>query len=170
MEVLNYKEFKVTDEMLASSGARFLNNIIDTVIFYLIIFFVFFLFGLLASFIATEEASDWVEKIVENSMFMFLLIMFFYFSVMEFLTGKSVGKAITRTTVVLENGEKPNYKATAKRTIIRFVPFDGLSFLGTPCRGWHDSWSNTYVVKDAVLKKQKRLHQQYLQLGESIDN
>lgn len=170
MEVLNYKEFKVTDEMLASTGSRILNNIIDTIVFYLIFIFLFFIIGLIVEIIANDQANEFVNKLVENSMFIPIFILFFYFSVMEFLTGKSVGKAITRTTVVLENGEKPNYKTIAIRTVSRFVPFEWISFLGTPSRGWHDSWSNTYVVRDTVLKEHKRLHQQFLELGESNDN
>lgn len=167
MEVLNYKEFKVTDEMLATAGTRLLNNIIDTIVFYMIVILLFFLIGLISAFIAIDEVDELVNWFVEHNMFFTLFVLFIYFSVMEFITGKSVGKAITRTTVVLENGEKPNYKTVAIRTVSRFVPFEGFSFLGTPCRGWHDSWSNTFVVKDSVLKEQRRLHRQFLELGES---
>lgn len=49
MEVLNYSEFKVTDEMLASKGKRFANYIIDRIVFYGIIIVI----GILAALIAS---------------------------------------------------------------------------------------------------------------------
>jgi hypothetical protein len=33
------------------------------------------------------------------------------------------------------------------RTLSRFIIFEGLSYLGSVSRGWHDSLSGTYVVK-----------------------
>ena len=48
MEVLNYNEFKVTDEMQASKGKRFANLLIDRILFYGI----FFLFGAVAYVLA----------------------------------------------------------------------------------------------------------------------
>ena len=64
----------------------------------------------------------------------------------EFATnGKSLGKFITGTMVVKEDGSLPTSNDFLKRNFSRIVPFDSLSFLGN--RGWHDSWSDTKVVK-----------------------
>lgn len=47
--------------------------------------------------------------------------------------------------VVKENGGLPTGNDFLKRNFSRIVPFDALSFLGS--LGWHDSWSDTRVVK-----------------------
>ena len=43
-----------------------------------------------------------------------------------------------------------------RRTLTRFVPFDTFSFLGPKCRGWHDRWSGTRVVRDLAGDKEPR--------------
>jgi len=153
MEVLNYKEFKVTDEMLASQRNRFVNLIIDRLAYYLIIMFVGVIIYVIAELLGFDKVIFWMENITKAMDYLITFsVMFVYYLTMESLIGKTVGKATTRTMVVLENGEKPSSKEIALRTVSRFVPFDIFSFLGTPSRGWHDSWSNTYVVKEAILK------------------
>ena len=59
--------------------------------------------------------------------------------------GRSLGKLITGTMVVNENGSLPTSNDFLKRNFSRIIPFDAFSFFGA--RGWHDSWSNTKVVK-----------------------
>ena len=78
------------------------------------------------------------------------LITAFFYALFMFLTemiskGRSLGKLITGTMVVKEDGSLPTSTDFLKRNFSRIVPFDGLSFLGN--RGWHDSWSDTAVVK-----------------------
>lgn len=167
MDVLNYKEFKVTDDMLASSGSRFANSLIDIFIFYILIAFLAAVFYLVLEFMVTDAIFDWINAIPSGfSTLLTYSVYFLYFMILETLVGKTIGKLITKTSVVLENGEKPTKSAVAIRTISRFVPFDAFTYLGTPSRGWHDRWSKTYVVKDEVLRDHKRLHQQYHELGQ----
>ena len=40
-----------------------------------------------------------------------------------------------------------DFSECALRSICRFIPFNGLSFLGSN-RGWHDRFSKTMVVED----------------------
>lgn len=75
---------------------------------------------------------------------LFVAICIFYYSFSEGIFGRSLGKFITGTIVVDENGQKPSFGTIFKRTLCRLIPFDALSFLGS--RGWHDSISDTYVV------------------------
>lgn len=53
---------------------------------------------------------------------------------------------ITGSVVINEYAERPDIVAVGLRTIIRLVPFEAFSFLNNN-RGWHDRWTNTYVVK-----------------------
>jgi uncharacterized RDD family membrane protein YckC len=68
-----------------------------------------------------------------------------------------VGKWITQTIVVDENGEKPNSETILVRSLCRLIPFNAISFLGISGRGWHDTISKTYVVNKKLLDEKKRL-------------
>jgi uncharacterized RDD family membrane protein YckC len=61
-----------------------------------------------------------------------------------FSKGRSLGKYITGTKVVMTDGNEPTLSDYFMRNIIRLVPFDALSFFGE--NGWHDSWSDTRVI------------------------
>ena len=50
---------------------------------------------------------------------------------------------------------KPSVGTIAKRALIRFVPFDPISFGGQKVRGWHDKWSGTYVIKAKRFERKK---------------
>lgn len=167
MEVLNHKEFKVTDEMLAGKGQRLLNYIIDLAIFYALFFLLGALLYLIAELTTNEELIYFlldlenVHPLVDRLITAVLLVVFY--TILESLSQKSIGKLITRTKVVLENGEKPPFEVFVKRSLCRIIPFDQLSFLGK--RGWHDSISKTFVVADKVFAEQKKHHKNYQQLG-----
>ena len=169
MDLLEQEYFKVTDDILASKEQRFLNFIIDSVVFYLIFYTIGILLFLLFSVIGFEKGVLWLENLENIGRGWDYLIsytgMYIYFFFMETLLSKTIGKAITRTMVVNENGEKPLLKDIAIRSLIRFVPFDAFSFLGTLGNGWHDKWSDTYVVKEDLLKDSKRLHKRFNELG-----
>lgn len=55
---------------------------------------------------------------------------------------------ITRTRVVNESGAPAKWWQLLLRTLFRFMPFDGFSFLSRQRPGWHDRWSNTRVIMD----------------------
>jgi hypothetical protein len=55
MEVLNYKDFRVTDEMLASKSKRFANYIIDRILFYLFFAVIGFIIAIIAELLGSEE-------------------------------------------------------------------------------------------------------------------
>jgi uncharacterized RDD family membrane protein YckC len=79
---------------------------------------------------------------------------------MEGLTGRTLGKLVTGTMVVDENGNKPEFSRIIGRTFCRLIPFDALSFLGEEHSGWHDTISKTKVIKRSVyldLNKESEL-------------
>lgn len=48
-----------------------------------------------------------------------------------------------------------SFGTTLLRTISRYVPFEAFSCFGE--RGWHDTWSKTYVVKRTERNELKKL-------------
>ena len=79
-------------------------------------------------------------------LFSFLLCYLIYFPFFEGLLGATPAKILTGTRVTDEYGNKPKFGSVMIRTLSRLVPFEPFSFLGG--RGWHDGWSNTYVLRE----------------------
>jgi len=160
------EKFEVTDDLIASRAQRLLNYVIDTIIIYILIFGVSFITAIIATYIGATGFLDWLQNIngLEEYLIYFL-IMIPYFTLMESIFSKSIGKFITKTMVVLEDGSKPESGTVLRRTVCRIIPFDGLSFLGTPSRGWHDSITDTYVVKKDDFERSKELFYAFDEIG-----
>ncbi len=167
------EEFKVTNDILASSGKRFANFLIDRTLFTGI----FFVFGVLIAFYAEltgdYETLDYVKRFENINRFLDMLITGLLFailySIFEFKTQRTIGKYITKTKVVLENGEKPDLNTIITRSLCRIIPFDALSYLGNPSRGWHDTISNTYVVDIDKFENKKNTIEDFKNLGRLED-
>lgn len=156
MEENNKKQFTVTEEILASHRERFLNLLMDYVgqIFLYIIAFV-----IVATIAQVNGNKEFMANFVKNDIAQYTFatcITLFYYNVFEIFSARTVGKFITQTIVVDENGEKPNHEKILVRSLCRLIPFEMLSFLGMPARGWHDSISKTYVVNKNLLEEKKK--------------
>ncbi|WP_143307765.1 RDD family protein [Chitinophaga vietnamensis] len=115
----------------ATKGQRFANYLID-----------YFLIVILCACMMIFMGEFW-EK---NSILTTIIIAFPYYFIMEVATrGRTLGKFITRTRAVNENGEDMSLGQVLGRTLSRLVPFDNFSGLGTA--PWHDKWSGTIVIK-----------------------
>ena len=141
------QKFIISEELLASKWKRFFNHILDLLPQYAIMYGVSYLFFYIGEFTGNYTLNDFWNGMsaIEDYIFTYSLFIIYYF-VMESLTHRTLGKYVTNTMVVLENGDKPSNKIIFTRTLCRLIPFDGLSFLGTNGKGWHDSLSKTYVV------------------------
>jgi uncharacterized RDD family membrane protein YckC len=82
-----------------------------------------------------------------NGMLMGFLIVMTYYCVLEGLTSRTLGKFITGTYVVTDEGLKPGFATILGRTLCRFIPFEAFTFLFSSV-GFHDRLSHTRVVKD----------------------
>lgn len=123
---------------LASAGQRIGNYVIDTIVFYIILLVVAFVFGMLG-------------LISDSPLMLYPLVfavMLGYYIIMEASFGKTVGKFVTGTKVVTENGEKPSLGAIIGRSFCRLIPFEAFSLLGSDTVGWHDSIPKTRVIRD----------------------
>ncbi|MDN3676013.1 RDD family protein [Flavobacterium paronense] len=156
MEENNKRQFTVTEEILASHSQRFLNLLMD----YIAQLFLFIIAFTIAVAIAESNGNkNFMTNFVKNDIAQYTFvtcIALVYYNLFEIFFARTVGKFITQTIVVDENGEKPNYERILMRTICRLIPFESLSFLTIPARGWHDSISKTYVVNKHLLDEKKK--------------
>ena len=79
-----------------------------------------------------------------------ILGMLLYYVPMEGLFGFTIGKLVTGTRVVDEQGGRPTWRQVLIRTAMRFVPFEPLSAFGekgSEPRPWHDTVAKTRVVR-----------------------
>lgn len=126
---------------LAPRGLRFCNYFID----WLVQFGIAFVIGFMLVIIGGEQAAETIEKI--PGFVLSIPILFGYYFLFEVTTSRTLGKLLTGTKVVDENGNPPSAGQIAGRTLCRMIPFEAFSFFGTPVRGWHDSIPKTYVIK-----------------------
>lgn len=121
----------------ATSWQRFANMIIDSICYYL------FAIATLSILYLLDQDTFGGEGMAQ---IIILLCMFVYFVFFEALIGQTIGKVITRTKVVDHQNKKPSVKRIMGRTLCRLIPFDQFSFFSGG-EGWHDSISNTRVIK-----------------------
>ena len=147
IEEVQYKASKV-DVVLksASAGKRFANFIIDLIVF-MILAFGFGIVSAIVVLIIYPEAADTIETEFEKYNLLFALVLrVAYYTVMEASSGRTIGKLLTGTRVVDKDGKTPGFNAVFLRSLARMVPFEAFSFLGTVPRGWHDTWTDTWVI------------------------
>jgi uncharacterized RDD family membrane protein YckC len=164
------KEFYINDEILASHGQRFANYIIDFVAQLILFFFLLLISLVISSFLGFKRFYDFqnLNTIQEYLLGAFIIII--YYLPFELFSSRSLGKYITKTIVVDENGLKPSPRQIIKRSFCRVIPFEAFSFLGSPCKGWHDSLSDTYVVKKYSLEEEKKLFYSLEEIGKDTEN
>lgn len=153
------------DTLLASAGARFLNYIIDLAVFVIILIVIGVLLGILIALFGLNGLSVWVDNLGDLGWNVIVIsVSMMYYTLTEGLFGRSLGKFITGTIVVDENGEKPTLGIAFKRSLCRLIPFDAFTFLGGS-RGWHDSISNTYVVRKKGLEENMKTFHEFNLIG-----
>lgn len=136
----------IDQTMLVPWYKRLLNLVIDVAIVCII----YVMMGFVAVFLLFMEYPamyNWfttMDKLTDR--FVATLVFVLYLFIMESITQRSVGKFITGTMVVSENGYKPSPRSFIIRALCRILWLEIFSFLSKTPRGWHDSASATYVV------------------------
>ena len=77
-----------------------------------------------------------------------LLLFLGYYCLLEFYFQRTLGKLLTGTKVMNEDGSTPSFKAVFIRTISRIIPIDIFYYLFSKT-GLHDRLSATLVVKNS---------------------
>ena len=134
------------DVVQASTGKRFANYLIDLVVFYIL------LFGLGVFLALSPSALEALQSLEENWLLDRLVWIVLYgiymFAAEALFKGKTLGKAITGTRAVNEDGSRISIKTALLRGLSRMVPFNAFSAFGSPSYPWHDKWTNTYVIDE----------------------
>lgn len=139
VEIEKQKVEKV-ERKTVPSKIRFFNFVIDFII-------ILILYGLiipnLETFLSlTNSTSRAIYRL--STLIIFVVL---YYIILEHKYQKSIGKMVTKTKVVNQEGEKAEFEKIVNRTFCRFIPFDRFSFFFTK-NGFHDAISGTKVIKD----------------------
>ena len=153
----NSREFELDEELLASHGQRFINYLIDYICQVVMMFGAFVIILMVASSRGNKNIVADIESVTDVVKYAFVsVIILIYYNIFEIFFSVTIGKLITNTLVVDRNGNKPTTDEILLRSICRLIPFEILSFLGAPRKGWHDAISKTYVVKRQILELRQR--------------
>ncbi len=122
---------------------RFLNSILDFLAFFLICF-IFFIFGY--SLVTNGLLNSTINNLISYvTVFGFPLLNYIY---LEGKYGKTIGKFITKTTVIKQNGEKITFKDAFLRTLYRLIPLEFITIFLDDGLTFHDKLSKTFVAQD----------------------
>ena len=135
----SYLSIKEQQRLLASTGQRLGNMFLDF-IFYMIFAFAF---GLFLGFFGLVSVIEGMNEYLLGA-----IILFIYFVPQEAFSGRTLGKLITGTKAVNEDGSNLTFGKAVGRTVCRCIPFEPFSFLGWQGRpkGWHDRIPRTKVI------------------------
>ncbi|MBP6758909.1 MAG: RDD family protein [Flavobacterium sp.] len=149
-------KFTVTDDLLATRGQRFMNCILDTLIVHIILVSVATTLVIFGNVINNYNFSKWIESTtIFQRLLLWAVMLFLYYFLTETYFSRTFAKYFTKTIVVAKDGSRPNKRTITIRTLSRFIPLEGLTFLGTNVRGLHDLFSDTYVVRKHEFNEKK---------------
>ena len=133
----------------ADTGKRLINYMVDLVGFYVLIFVLTIIVGLISPDTLYEYVDADSNEFNPLETLFFLLLYAVYMGVLEAVfKGKTLGKLITKTRALNVDGSRISVGAAFGRGLSRAVPFAAFSALGSPCNPWHDKWTNTMVVDE----------------------
>ena len=86
-------------------------------------------------------------EVLQQNLYVSMVVTFAYYFLFEGSTrGRTLGKIMTDTVAITQDGTPFTYKHAFARTLCRFIPFEPLSAL-ISYLPWHDSISKTAVVR-----------------------
>lgn len=134
----------------ATTGQRFANFLLDSVLCCQILLSAClgFIIGLILVAMGVDVLGL-LDSTLSERLFSYLIAIiaiFLFYTIFEGASkGRSLGKLITKTVAIREDGNPITWKDAALRSLCRLVPFEVFSGLsGYP---WHDKWTKTMVVK-----------------------
>ncbi|HEU4633744.1 MAG TPA: RDD family protein [Flavisolibacter sp.] len=136
----------------ASTGQRFLNCLIDNLLMrYALSWPTGYVVGYFLALAAPDFYSDIIYK--QGFNYYVVLVMIGYFNFLVYYTfcekvfkGYTLGKLITGTRALREDGHELTLRDAFLRSLSRCVPFEALSiWFGNGL--WHDTWTKTMVIK-----------------------
>lgn len=136
--------------------ARFGHYLLDVVFYYIfaIIVAIPLVILLMALGVPIHKLNeDGTMMSIMDRLLSWLIIYPGYYILFETTMQSTPAKIILGRIVVNEYGEKPSFAIVLKRSYARIIPFEAFSCFND--RGWHDTWSDTYVMRKKDLKELK---------------
>ncbi|HEU0064362.1 MAG TPA: RDD family protein [Flavisolibacter sp.] len=147
-----FTEEDVVHYIDASTGQRFLNLLLDTLVLrYLFAYPFGIALGYLLLLLSAESVLNALalRSGMEYYFFLYLLGSLMYIIYYTFcekvFRGYTLGKLITGTRAIRNDGKELTFKDALLRSLCRVVPFE--AFSGFAVIPWHDRWTGTVVVK-----------------------
>lgn len=142
-----FLEFDVNYDRV-SHMKRLGNFIVDLIGFYILITLIaIFLAIYLPSFLA-GLVNDGSGIALSSNLFSLFIYVLYMGTLETIFKGRSFGKFITGTRAVNVDGTLISGKTAFLRGLIRAIPFEVFSALGSPSTPWHDKWTDTMVVNN----------------------
>jgi uncharacterized RDD family membrane protein YckC len=138
----------------ATQWQRFFNYLIDNILMrYGLSYLTGMAIGTLLAVTAPEflnelaySESNWTPGILFVALLVGILNYIVYYTICEKLfRGYTLGKLITGTRAIRQDGNELTFKDALLRSLSRLVPFEVFSGFNTLT--WHDSWTDTMVIK-----------------------
>ena len=136
----------------ATQGQRFVNWLVDNL---LARFALSYLAGMGVGYILNMVAPDFLYDVVygDNRAGLILLqyliaavtYVFYYTLCEKLFRGYTLGKLISGTRAIRQDGNELTVKDALLRSLSRIVPFEPFSGFNTLT--WHDSWTKTMVIQ-----------------------
>jgi len=125
----------LTEAAYAGKGRRFLNFLIDSLVYQGI------------SQALTVSGLFGGSDLGFLTLFVMMLgLQVTYHFLNELCGGRGISKLITGTRAEMADGSPLTVKAAFLRSLCRLIPFEGFSFMGNGPTGWHDRIPCTRVV------------------------
>ena len=139
----------------AKKSSRFVNNFIDRIVAVVLASSVGVTLSVIINLFASSTKTNGFVVLIA------ILVIPAYYIVLEWKLGKTVGKMITKTRVINDDGGPISVGQAIGRFLCRFIPFDPWVVLFSPLgRGWHDRIPDTWVVKDLPHDSLRAIGQQ----------
>jgi uncharacterized RDD family membrane protein YckC len=149
-------KFTVTEDLLATRGQRIFNCLLDLLIVHTVLISIATTAVIIGDITNNNDLSNWAKSTTTFEKFLFwIVILFLYYFLTETYFSRTFAKYFTKTIVVTKDGSRPNKRMISIRTLSRFIPLEGLTFLSGDLRGLHDLFSDTYVVRKHEFNEKK---------------
>ena len=133
-----------------SPGVRFVNFIIDQLVLMVFFFITSFVFATIV-YSQGDDPKNYLffQENLSGKMFQYLIsyiVLVLYYTLFETATkGRSLGKFVTGTIAINQDGTPFTFKNALMRSLCRIIPFEPFSAFGY--MPWHDKFTKTAVVK-----------------------
>lgn len=150
---------QITPDLLASHGQRLANYVLDGIFIVGGMFIIMVLALTISALAGSMAVANYFAAMNDTKLYcMTAASIVAYYGLTETYYSRSIAKFITKTVVVMADGSRPSHSVILLRSFCRLIPLEFISFLFSfPPRGWHDLFSQTFVVDKARFEEKQRL-------------